>query len=190
METRAPADVDAPGSGQSTGTQEFGHTHIYDTWRYTTAKVHSGEIMKRAMEQAGIGKRSSPVTRTATDPTSLVSEGIPVAVPVAAVVEAVKRSPKTPYENPMHSRGGGSGAGEAIRLPSRSPGSRRNFYAVYRGLTPGVYQHWSVASLQVTGVKGNSYKGFDTLGEAVASMREAGFTVNDEGLVESKKPGK
>ena len=110
-----------------------------------------GDIMQRAMEEAGIGTRGSVTSRTATDPSSLTQLTVPVAVPVAQVVEETRSVGKT-------------GSEECSVSPARSPGGgRRSFYAVYKGTVPGVYRQWSVASIHVTGFKGNSYKGFDTL---------------------------
>jgi hypothetical protein len=113
-----------------------------------------------------------------------VGTALPVGVPVAEVVG-------TGTSDLARDGGKGTLAGEPTVSPLRSPGgSRRNYYAVYCGNVPGVYRHWSVASLQVNGVKGNSHKGFDTLEEAVESMRSAGFKVRDDGVVEQDPPGK
>ena len=74
--------------------------------------------------------------------------------------------------------------GAETSSPSRSPGGGRyGFYAVYRGLTPGIYRHWGVASLQVIGQPRNSYRGFRNLPEAIESMRAAGIDVTDDGEV-------
>ena len=75
-----------------------------------------------------------------------------------------------------------------VDSPTRSPGGNRfEYYAVYRGVLPGVYRGWGVASLHVIGQPGNSYKGFRSLVEAVESMRAAGHRVTDEGELVTEK---
>jgi len=44
----------------------------------------------------------------------------------------------------------------------------KKFYAIKRGLVPGIYDNWPAASAQVRGVAGARYKGFATRDEAVA----------------------
>ena len=151
------------------------------------------DIMQRAMREAGFGKKSR-MTRTATDHSSLAQ--VPVALPVARVLPTdvgikADDNPDLTGVNPVHGIRAAAVVGSTGQSPVRSPGgSRRSFYAVYRGKTPGVYRQWSVASLHATGAKGNSYKGFDTLAEAVESMRAAGFDMSDEGEVLPARPGK
>ena len=148
-----------------------------------TATV-GGARSTAAMDRAKAPDSVSLVADTLTGPTELTllsatgstpsfteeGKGMdpPVAVAVAAVVEQT---------------GGVSvPSGAEAKSPICSPGgSRFEFYAVYRGLEPGIYRHWSVASLQVIGQPRNSYKGFRRLTEAVDSMRAAGYNVTDDG---------
>jgi len=44
------------------------------------------------------------------------------------------------------------------------------WYVVYKGYKPGVYAHWADCNAQVAGFKRNSYQGFPTKEEAVASF--------------------
>jgi viroplasmin and RNaseH domain-containing protein len=46
------------------------------------------------------------------------------------------------------------------------------WYVVYKGYKPGVYAHWADCNAQVAGFKRNSYQGFPTKEEAVASFLE------------------
>lgn len=45
-----------------------------------------------------------------------------------------------------------------------------NYYAVRSGLEPGIYRTWDECKINVVGVKGATYKKFDTLEEAEAYM--------------------
>lgn len=44
-----------------------------------------------------------------------------------------------------------------------------NWYVVYRGRSPGVYNSWRSCQEQVAGFSNNSYQGFETLQEAQAN---------------------
>ena len=44
-----------------------------------------------------------------------------------------------------------------------------NWYVVYRGRSPGVYNSWQSCQEQVAGFSNNSYQGFETLQEAQAN---------------------
>ena len=44
-----------------------------------------------------------------------------------------------------------------------------NWYVVYRGRIPGVYNSWRSCQEQVAGFSNNSYQGFETLQEAQAN---------------------
>lgn len=46
----------------------------------------------------------------------------------------------------------------------------KNFYAVKKGLTPGIYTNWPDCQTQINGYSGAVYKGFATLDEAKAFM--------------------
>ncbi len=46
----------------------------------------------------------------------------------------------------------------------------KNFYAVKKGLTPGIYTNWPDCQAQINGYSGAVYKGFATLDEAKAFM--------------------
>ncbi|MBO4461615.1 MAG: ribonuclease H family protein [Lachnospiraceae bacterium] len=56
----------------------------------------------------------------------------------------------------------------------------KNFYAVRKGLAPGIYENWDEAKAQVTGFAGAEYKGFMTREEAESYMNgespEGAFT--------------
>jgi len=51
--------------------------------------------------------------------------------------------------------------------------AKKNFYAVVKGKTPGIYRTWSECEAQVKGCA-NEYKGFATYDEAVFFMQENG----------------
>lgn len=50
----------------------------------------------------------------------------------------------------------------------------KKFYAVRRGLRPGIYTDWDTCKQQVTGFKGAEYKGFPTRAEAEAYIKGDG----------------
>ncbi|MGE7753357.1 viroplasmin family protein [Lysinibacillus fusiformis] len=50
--------------------------------------------------------------------------------------------------------------------------AKKNFYAVKKGLTPGIYKTWAECQIQINGVPGADYKGFSTEEEAKAYMGE------------------
>ena len=56
----------------------------------------------------------------------------------------------------------------------------KNFYAVRKGLVPGIYENWDEAKAQITGFSGAEYKGFMTREEAESYMNgesiEGAFT--------------
>lgn len=45
--------------------------------------------------------------------------------------------------------------------------AKKNFYAVRRGLTPGIYKTWPECKTQTDGFPGAEYKGFETEAEAI-----------------------
>ena len=114
-------------------------------------------------QRADDGASASDVDRAAIPVAATVEDSVPTAVAVAV-------------------------ADQEPRSPARSPGgSRCEYYAVFRGRIPGVYRHWSLASLQVQGFPGNSYRGYRTLEEAMEAMRSAGLYVRGEGPVNRSK---
>lgn len=50
--------------------------------------------------------------------------------------------------------------------------AKKNFYAVKKGKTPGIYTSWEECRVQVEGVSGAKYKGFATEEEALRFMGE------------------
>lgn len=52
-----------------------------------------------------------------------------------------------------------------------APSSRRKFYVVWHGLSPGIYDSWEECKLQIEGVKGARYKSFNTCEEATEAYR-------------------
>jgi len=52
--------------------------------------------------------------------------------------------------------------------------SKSKFYVVWKGLNPGIYEHWEECKLQVEGQEGAKYKAFDTREEALKAF-ENGF---------------
>ena len=50
---------------------------------------------------------------------------------------------------------------------------RCDFYAVRRGVVPGIYKTWKECEAQVKGFPCNEYRGFRTLAEAEAYMKDA-----------------
>lgn len=49
----------------------------------------------------------------------------------------------------------------------------KKFYAIARGLVPGIYDNWPLAHAQVMGFPNARYKGFASRGEAEAWLKEA-----------------
>ena len=49
----------------------------------------------------------------------------------------------------------------------------KKFYAVRKGMAPGIYENWDDAKAQVNGFAGAEYKGFMTRSEAENYMGEA-----------------
>lgn len=49
----------------------------------------------------------------------------------------------------------------------------KNWYVVYKGRVPGVYEHWEDVHKQVNGFKGNCQKGYATKAEAEAHWRRS-----------------
>ena len=71
--------------------------------------------------------------------------------------------------------------------------SKKKYYAVKVGKTPGIYLNWADCSAQVTGVKGAKYKSFPTIEEAAAfinddvnsSIAKSEFTIYEDKTVKS-----
>lgn len=61
-----------------------------------------------------------------------------------------------------------------------------NFYAVAKGRCAGIYSSWSECLSQVDGFKHNSFKGLNTLAEAVNFMVTAGLSVQEIDIVETE----
>jgi ribonuclease HI len=59
-----------------------------------------------------------------------------------------------------------------VATMGKSGGGKRQYYAVVRGRTPGVYRSWEECEREVRGFKGNLYKGFSEEGEAKAFMQQ------------------
>lgn len=61
-----------------------------------------------------------------------------------------------------------------------------NWYVVYRGRSPGVYNSWRSCQEQVAGFSNNSYQGFETLQEAQANYMNYLNTIplGDQDLIE------
>ena len=49
---------------------------------------------------------------------------------------------------------------------------KNKFYVVWQGLNPGIYTSWDECLLQVKGVQGAKYKGFETKAEAESAFAE------------------
>lgn len=56
----------------------------------------------------------------------------------------------------------------------------KKYYAVKKGLTPGIYTSWPECQAQVKGYSGAIFKGFATREEALAFMGEATFAAREE----------
>ncbi len=56
----------------------------------------------------------------------------------------------------------------------------KKYYAVKKGLTPGIYTSWPECQAQVKGYSGAIFKGFATREEALAFMGEAAFAAREE----------
>ena len=64
----------------------------------------------------------------------------------------------------------------ATVIPQEKTMAKKNYYAVWKGLTPGIYDNWPQAQAQVSGFTGAGYKGTATFEEASALMEENGVT--------------
>ncbi|RYR10574.1 hypothetical protein Ahy_B05g079005 [Arachis hypogaea] len=53
-------------------------------------------------------------------------------------------------------------------------GGRHNYYVVRKGRVPGIYTNWVDCERQVSGFKGNEYKGFQVRREAVEWLNSGG----------------
>ncbi|RYR49641.1 hypothetical protein Ahy_A07g036168 [Arachis hypogaea] len=53
-------------------------------------------------------------------------------------------------------------------------GGKYNYYVVRKGRVPGIYTNWVDCKRQVSGFKGNEYKGFQVRREAVEWLRSGG----------------
>lgn len=56
----------------------------------------------------------------------------------------------------------------------------KKFYAIKKGLIPGIYENWDEAKTQVSGFPSAEYKGFMTREEAEAYLGGASLTSNEE----------
>lgn len=52
--------------------------------------------------------------------------------------------------------------------------AKKNFYAVRKGKTPGIYLTWEDCRSQISGFSGAEYKGFESLEEAGAFLQQSG----------------
>ena len=52
--------------------------------------------------------------------------------------------------------------------------AKKNFYAVVKGHVPGIYENWSDCEINIKGYKGQEYKGFSSLKEALKWYEENG----------------
>lgn len=67
--------------------------------------------------------------------------------------------------------------------------SKKKYYAVKVGKTPGIYFTWADCSAQVTGYKGAKYKSFPTIEEAMAFIGDVSTAViKKEETVKEKSP--
>ena len=64
--------------------------------------------------------------------------------------------------------------------------SHHNYYAVAKGRIPGIYSSWSECQVQVDGFKHNSFKGFNSVGEAANFMIKGGISLNEIDLVDGE----
>ena len=56
------------------------------------------------------------------------------------------------------------------------------FYAVLKGLTPGIYRSWDECKAQVDGFSGAKYKSFKTLEEAKAYLGDIDFSIANDAV--------
>jgi ribonuclease HI len=69
--------------------------------------------------------------------------------------------------------------------------TKKKYYVVWNGLTPGVYDSWDACKQQVAGVKGARYKAFDTYTAALeASGRDYRSFVKSKVIPAVSKPTK
>ena len=61
--------------------------------------------------------------------------------------------------------------------------SKKKYYAVRVGKTPGIYFTWADCSAQVTGFKGAKYKSFQNIEEALEFMGETNLDNKRLGLL-------
>lgn len=68
---------------------------------------------------------------------------------------------------------------------------KQKYYVVWQGKQPGIYTDWDTCREQVQGVQGAQYKGFDTLAEAEAAIKQPyGSVVRVENAERRAESGK
>ncbi|MCR5666425.1 MAG: ribonuclease H family protein [Eubacterium sp.] len=58
--------------------------------------------------------------------------------------------------------------------------AKKNFYAIRKGVKPGIYTNWDEAKVQVQGFKGAQYKGFATRAEAEEYLKADAAPVKEK----------
>lgn len=67
--------------------------------------------------------------------------------------------------------------------------AKQKYYVVWKGVRPGVYEHWTDCQLQIKGFKGALYKSFDSHKEAIAAFEDSPFAyVGQTASVKKKRP--
>ena len=62
------------------------------------------------------------------------------------------------------------------------------YYAVQKGLTPGIYTDWNKCRAQVSGVPGAVFKSFNTLAEAEKFLGKNGYDPNPKKKANKSSP--
>lgn len=66
--------------------------------------------------------------------------------------------------------------------------SKKKYYAVAKGKTPGIYFTWDDCKVQVEHFPGASYKGFQTIEEAASFLEKQGLDVGSKNVPDEASP--
>ncbi|MDR0394121.1 MAG: ribonuclease H family protein [Tannerella sp.] len=68
--------------------------------------------------------------------------------------------------------------------------AKQKYYVVWRGVDPGIYEHWTDCQLQIKGYEGALYKSFDTKEEAEEAFADSPYAYIGKNSKKNAKPDK
>ena len=119
-----------------------------------------------------VGDGDKPQGNNSSSATSNSSSAIPVASPASPQPTNATSSPSSGRRLPMDVPSRTPSPAEPIPSAALAGHSQYPFYAVARGIVPGVYTTWSECWANTHAVSGNMHKGFVDYNEAVAFVNE------------------